>query len=139
MKRGKRSRANGDLPFVDPVFAESMSARRGGGSRENAKPDYKALQVCRQAQQALSLALAGECNDDLLRSLYVESVEPAPDASRLLVFVVVPSHLGVGVEEVLSRLADVHGLLRSAVARAISRKRAPELSFVPTREREMTP
>ena len=86
MKPRKRSRATGALPFVNPEFAEMMFAgrrREGGVRRENRQQHHKTLQLCRQAQRALSLALAGECDDDLLRSLYVESVVPAPDASRL--------------------------------------------------------
>jgi len=40
----------------------------------------------------------------------------------------------------MSRLVRAQGLLRAAVARAITRKRAPELSFLPTREPgEVTP
>lgn len=71
------------------------------------------MQVCRQAQRALSLALAGECHDDVLRSLYVTSVLPAPDASRLLVCVVLPRGSDTTLEDVLSRLARLNGLLRS--------------------------
>ncbi len=135
--RPNRSRANGALPFVDPIFADAMIPHRArGASREERKekPDHKAMQVCRAAQRALSLALAGECDDDVLRSLYVESVLPAPDASRLLVCVVIPRGVNVSIEEVLARLERVHGLMRSAVARSVTRKRAPELSFLPTRE-----
>ncbi len=143
--RPKRSRANGALPFVDPIFADAMVPHRArGAAREERKekPDHKAMQVCRAAQRALSLALAGECDDDVLRSLYVESVLPAPDASRLLVCVVIPRGVNVSIDEVLARLERVHGLMRSAVARSVTRKRAPELSFLPTREHaepEVTP
>lgn len=135
--RRNRSRANGALPFVDPVFADAMVPHRAPGAaraERKEKPDHKAMQVCRAAQRALSLALAGECDDDVLRSLYVASVVPAPDASRLLVCVVLPRDSDVPIEEVLSRLARVHGLLRAAVARAVTRKRAPELTFLPSRE-----
>ncbi len=135
--RRKRSRANGALPFVDPVFADAMVPHRAPGAsraERRAKPDHKAMQVCRAAQRALGLALAGECDDDVLRSLYVASVVPAPDASRLLVCVVLPRGSEVTIEDVLSRIGRVHGLLRSAVARAVTRKRAPELTFLPSRE-----
>ena len=135
--RPKRLRANGALPFVDPIFADAMVPHRArSASREERKEktDDKAMQVCRAAQRALSLALAGECDDDVLRSLYVESVLPAPDASRLLVCVVMPRGVDASIEDVLARLERVHGLLRSAVARSVTRKRAPELSFLPTRE-----
>ena len=135
--RSKRSRANGALPFVDPIFADAMVPHRARGAARDErreKPDHKAMQVCRAAQRALSLSLGGECDDDVLRSLYVESVLPAPDASRLLVCVVIPRDVDAATEDVLARLQRVGGLLRSAVARAVTRKRAPELSFMPTRE-----
>ena len=135
--RPKRSRADGALPFVDPIFADAMVPHRARGAARDErkeKPDHKAMQVCRAAQRALGLALGGECDDDVLRSLYVESVLPAPDASRLLVCVVIPRDVDATIADVLARLERVHGLLRSAVARAVTRKRAPELSFLPTRE-----
>jgi hypothetical protein len=89
------------------------------------------MQLCRQAQRALSLAPAGECGDDVLRSLYVDSVLPAPDATQLLVRLVIPSTArDVRADDILARLDRVHGLLRHAVAEAITRKRAPELSFI---------
>lgn len=135
--RRKHSRTDGALPFVDPLFADAMIPHRArGASREQRKnkPDHKTLQLCRQAQRALSLALAGECDDDVLRSLYVASVVPAPDASRLLICVVLPRGSDAPIAEVLSRLARASGLLRTAVARAVTRKRAPELTFLPSRE-----
>jgi ribosome-binding factor A len=122
------------LPFVDPVFVEELS---GQSDRANTfrrrKPDHKTMQLCRQAERAIALALAGECDDDVLRGLWVESVMPAPDASRLLVRVVVSGSAGVAVtmEVALQRLERAAGLLRAAVAQAVTRKRAPELTFLP--------
>ena len=141
--RRKRSRTGGALPFVDPVFAEAMNphrSRRAGREQREEKPDHKIMQLCRQAQRALTLALAGECDDDVLRLLYVAEVLPAPDASRLLVRVELPRGAGeVSIVDLLERLSRVQGTLRKAVASAITRKRAPELTFLPTRESEVTP
>jgi len=132
------SRRNGssfDSKF-DADFLEGLSGRRGGGHGRrgrNSRGEQKAQQLCRQAQRALSLALSGECDDDVLRSLYVDAVVPAPDATQLLVRLVIPSTAAaadVRAEDVLARLDRVHGLLRRAVAEAITRKRAPELSFI---------
>ena len=143
MKPRKRFRTGGALPFVDPEFAKAMSIGRprgrDGGRRENRQQHHKTLQLCRQAQRAISLALAGECDDEVLRRLYVDSVTPAPDASRLMVCVIVPRHVEGAVEDVLWSLERVKGLLRAAVARDITRKRAPELTFLTTREPEVTP
>src|SRR5688572_22062729 len=124
-RRHKRSRANGALPFVDPIFADAMVPHRARGAlrdERKEKPDHKTMQLCRAAERALSLALAGECGDDVLRLLYVASVLPAPDASRLLVCVVLPRGSDdVTMEDVLARLSRVQGLLRASVARAVTR------------------
>ena len=131
--RKNRSGRDGLPPFVNPDFADALSGRRDDSfSRERQKDDRKARQLCRQVYQVLSLALAGECGDDVLRELTVESVEPAPNVSRLLVRVALPS-AGPPLSpiKVLERLDRVRGLLRQRVARAITRKRAPELIFMP--------
>ncbi len=43
------------------------------------------MQLCRQVAVTLDMVLSGECRDELLQSLRVESVQPAPNASRMLV------------------------------------------------------
>ena len=90
---------------------------------------HKAAQLCRQAMQALSLALA-DSSDDFLRELTVMSVDPAPDASRLLVTVTpAASSTRLSPGELLARLNTASAWLRREVASAITRKRAPELMF----------
>ncbi|HEY0872011.1 MAG TPA: hypothetical protein VGD94_00960 [Vicinamibacterales bacterium] len=91
--------------------------------------DRKARQFCRQVQRALNLALADRHSDDGLNDLFVEDVSPAPDCGHLLVHVVIPTERPV--TEALSALRRDAPRLRSEVAMAITRKRAPELSFVP--------
>lgn len=130
MKYRKNRRDGGAVPpFVDPAFAEALAGRESTGWSRRAKQDQKARQLCRQVQRAISLALAGECGDDVLRELYVADVTPAPDAGHLMVHVAVPE--GARVVEVLERLERVGPRLRAIVAQAITRKRAPELAFVP--------
>jgi ribosome-binding factor A len=88
------------------------------------------MQLCRQVEQTLSLVLSGECTDEVLQSLLIESVRPASNASQLLV--TVRQTIGdepVPTLEILARLAEVTGQLRFAVASAITRKRAPQLLF----------
>jgi ribosome-binding factor A len=137
----RRGGSDENLPFVDSSFVEALSNRSGrerGSHRE--KPDHKTMQLCRQAHRALSLALAGECNDDVLRELMVDSVAPAPDPTRLLVRVLIPGALNVALAEILVRLDRATPILRRAVAQAIVRKRAPELSFLPIAfSEEVTP
>ena len=127
--RRHRNRGGGEAPpFVDPAFVRSLGGSRREPRTENRKHEHKARQLCRQVQRALNLSL-GDCGDDVLRDLYVADVTPTLGSSHLVVHVNVPS--GVDVPDVLARLDRVSGLLRAEVARAITRKRAPELTFVP--------
>lgn len=94
------------------------------------KKSRKAMQLCNQVAETLSLVLAGDFDDDLLHSLQVISVRPAPDASQLAVELRADVPDGqVGAQEILDRLAVVAGRLRCEVAAAITRKRAPKLVF----------
>jgi ribosome-binding factor A len=89
-------------------------------------PNRKALQLCSQIAETLSLVL-WECCDDVLRELAVESVQPAPTSARLLVTLSAP----VGKDEatVLCHVDRAGGLLRREVAAAINRRKTPELTF----------
>lgn len=101
------------------------------------RSDRKTLQLCRQVQRALMLALAGECGDDALRDAWIESVEPMGSASQLLVRMVAPA-AGVPAVEVSARLNARAAALRAAVAGAIHRKRVPMLAFIVVPEARQT-
>lgn len=104
---------------VDPrMFLQNQSRGR---------PNRKALQLCRQISHTLGSVLAWESGDDLIRDLLVLSVDPAPDSSRVLVTVSLQTAADVSV--VLEKLRQHSGRLRTEVAAAIHRKRAPELVF----------
>jgi ribosome-binding factor A len=123
--RTPQSRRRGSLTigeFIDPRD-ERVSARP---HREN----RKVLQLCRQVADTLAQVLSGECDDDVLRSLQVVTVVPAPDASQLLV-IVAPALADDRLDpaDVLQRLAAFSGRLRYEVAAAITRKRAPRLAY----------
>jgi len=60
----------------------------------------------------------------------VEEVSPAPDCGRLLAHVVISGDLPIA--EAMIALGRETPRLRSEVASAITRKRAPELCFVPS-------
>ena len=93
--------------------------------------DSKAQRLCKQVAETLSLVISGECDDDVLRSLQIFSVQPAPNTRRLLV-VVEPdeeTRANFTPEDVLARIEPLRPFLRTEVARAISRKRAPTLVF----------
>jgi len=77
----------------------------------------------------LNLALAERVLDLGLEELYVDEVTPAAGCGRLLVHFVAPRSLSL--PEVLVSLARIAPRLRAEVARAISRKHVPELSFIP--------
>jgi ribosome-binding factor A len=101
---------------------------RPDGRAPHVKSDRKVKQLCRQAQRALSLAIGGELADPMLSDLWVEDVRPAPDAGRLCVRLRMPTR-GADVAEIYRRLDAVEGFLRAEVARDITRKRAPQLTF----------
>jgi len=99
--------------------------------RKHGKTLHRTEQLFRQVAETLDLVLSGESHDELLQSLRVVSVAPAPDASRLLVAV----HSDLPAAEfdrvaIELRLAQQVGRLRCAVAAAITRRKTPLLSFV---------
>ena len=115
--------------FENQDFAEALYGASSDRLSSGRQGERKARQLCRQVQRALNLALADHCADDGMGDLFVEEVSPAPDCGHLLVHVVIP--VDRSVTEVLSALRMDAARLRSEVAMAITRKRAPELSFVP--------
>ncbi|MBM4089617.1 MAG: ribosome-binding factor A [Planctomycetes bacterium] len=94
------------------------------------KADRKTRQLCAQVAETLSLVLSGDFGDGVLQSLQVVAVDPAPDASQLVVTVraALPGETA-DPAGVLRRLEAVAGKLRSEVAAAITRKKAPKLVF----------
>jgi|SRR5579871_5409595 len=113
-------------------------------STEGAQPqrrfDRKALQLCRQVSRTLNYTLS-ECGDRVLSDLYVESVEPAPDATRLLI-TVMTSDPSRGPADILAHLYQASGRLRAEIATDIHRKKVPELTFrcvVPQKEAPSVP
>jgi ribosome-binding factor A len=113
----------------DPDFAEALSGDESQRLSSERQAQRKAQQFCRQVQRALNLALEGRSADEGIAGLFVEEVSPAPDCGRLLVHVVIPE--GRPVSDSLAALKREAPRLRSEVAATITRKRAPELLFVP--------
>jgi hypothetical protein len=125
-RRGGAHRAPADTLFERALLgSDSESDRKFDPGR-----DRKTLQLCRQVQRALSLALPGECGDELLRDAMVDGVEPLGGPGQLLVRVTVPPAAESAPGEVGARLAALAPRLRAAVAGEICRKRVPMLSFV---------
>jgi hypothetical protein len=108
---------------IDPrLRARGSPPRRG---------DRKARQLCAQVAETLGDVLAGQSGDDVLRSLYVLSVVPAPNVGRLLVTVAPLPGAGEGLDpaRVIERLQHASARLRCAVTAAITRRRVPVLDY----------
>jgi hypothetical protein len=118
--------ATNNAAFENALLGDDQSSRKSFDPRE----DRKMQQLCRQVQRALMLGLAGECNDEVLRDLYIDSVEPMGNGSQLLVSVTVPASVNLPVWNVVGRLNARSARLRAIVAQAICRKRVPSLMFV---------
>lgn len=107
---------------VDPKDFFRPSRRRNNNHR-------KAQQLCQQVAETLALVLSGEFGEEL-SELRVVAVTPAPDATQLLVLVA-PAFADRPLDPnvVMARLTSAAGRLRSEVAGAITRRRAPKLLF----------
>jgi ribosome-binding factor A len=90
---------------------------------------HKARQLCRQVQRALNLALAERGLVVGLDQLYVVDVTSELGCGHLLVHISVPEDRSM--PDVLASLRLEGPRLRAQVAGAISRKRVPELTFMP--------
>ena len=99
------------------------TSNRGGRTAD----DHKAWQLCRQVERALSFILA-EGGDEVLADLAVQSVVPAPNASRLLVTVASINPTATPMK-ILEHLQRDYGRIRTEVAASINRRKAPELGF----------
>ena len=103
-----------------------------GRPSRNSAANRKALQLAAQVSRTLCQVFAGECGDEVLRDLRVEEVAPAPDSGHLLV-TLSPTDDSPPLEVFLEHLQRASGRLRSEVAAAIHRRKAPELHFRITR------
>jgi ribosome-binding factor A len=131
MKRRKFKQKPTPLPVYGPLGPEDGVDPRTE-SRESARPIHnrKALQLCSQIAETLHGVLQGGCDDEVLRDLLVQSVEPAPDSTRLLVTVSLsPASPERRPVEVLQHLHQAYGTLRREIAAAIHRRKTPELLF----------
>ena len=129
----RNRRPRGSDTYPDREFVEALRGGSWTGSSSERQAERKARQFCRQVQRALNLALADRADEDGLNDLFVEEVSPAPDCGHLLVHVWVPADRRV--DEALGALRRDAPRLRSEVAASITRKRTPELSFVPSSAR----
>ncbi len=87
----------------------------------------KDLQLCAQVRDALWFVLGSTVGDETLADLQVMSVEPMPDATRLLVTLAAPCDADLATTS--SRLQDACKAIRAEVAASINRRKTPELIF----------
>ena len=125
----ERKRRNTESEFVDADFAEALYEADSGSRSSDRQAQRKTQQLCRQVERALNLAFADRNGEDDFGGLFVDDVSPAPDCGRLLVHIVIPADRPAA--DVISALRRESPRLRSEVAAAITRKRVPELSFIP--------
>lgn len=115
---------------MHPDFVEALDENESCHASVRRQEERKTLQFCRQVQRALNIALADCGAGDGICGLFVEEVSPAPDCGRLLIHVLIPD--GRQVAEIMGLLSRATPRLRSEVATAITRKRAPDLLFAPS-------
>jgi hypothetical protein len=117
-----------ELDSINSEFERALEETEHRNRNRSRQIERKTLQLCEQARRALNLALAGGFAGGALDDVFVVEVSAAGGSGRLLAHVAVPS--GHSVSGALKELCDRTPQLRAAVAGYISRKRAPELSFV---------
>jgi ribosome-binding factor A len=84
--------------------------------------------LCKEVARTLACVL-GAARDPRLRELAVVAVEPAPDAARLLVTLFARTCAPSELPQLRERLQSLRGPLRTEVAAALQRRRAPDLAF----------
>lgn len=119
-KHRRRRDASADVNAIDP--SEFFDPHQDARARR------KVQQLCKEVERTLGYALPA-CGDAAVRDLVFVSVEPAPDASRLLVTLAPSSWLALDAGILNERIQRVRGFLRAQIAAAIQRKRTPELAF----------
>lgn len=112
---------------------DGMDPRHAASRRqpfESGKENRKTLQLCKQVARALALSLVDECMDPCLHAIQIATVVPAPDSAHLAVLIRLEAGEDArSQEEILARLREAVGFFRGQVARAITRKHVPELTF----------
>jgi ribosome-binding factor A len=112
----------------DSEFERALEETEHRKTDRGRRLEQKTRQLCQQARRALNLALAAHSADGALDGVFVIEVSAAAGCGRLVAHVAVPG--GHSVADALEELRERAPQLRSVVAGYISRKRAPELSFV---------
>lgn len=128
-KRKYRPRRRFDRPPCAVIGPDDgLDPRDWAKGERRSVTNRKALQLCRQVEQTLHLALGG-CADPRLNDLLVLDVSPFPDSSRLLVTVQSATGTATDRATILTGLRQATAMLRHEVASAIHRRKTPDLVF----------
>lgn len=125
-KRTRERNFASDL--YDSEFEKALEETEHRKTDRGRRIEQKTRQLCQQARRALNLALAAHSAGGALDGVFVIDVSAVAGCGRLVAHVAVPSGRSVG--DALTELRGRTPQLRAAVAGYISRKRAPELSFM---------
>jgi ribosome-binding factor A len=98
-------------------------------ARRSRKSSRKVGQLCKQVERAVVVTLADWGGDEVAEA-WVQAVEPAPDAGRLRITVVLGPAQGTGdLDAARAAFVRATPAFRNGVARSIHRKRVPEIVF----------
>ncbi len=93
--------------------------------------ERKMRQLCKQIGDGIHYALAYLCDDQVLNTLALLSVEPTPGASHVRVFLGYdPAATACTEAEIEARLEQHKPWLRAEAAQAIHRRRVPEIALI---------
>jgi len=87
----------------------------------------KNKQLCQQVVQAVNLTFA-QIDSDVIASLYAKYGVPAPNTSRVLIYVT--TQMKVSSVEIQREISRYNGRLRREVAEMIHRRKVPSLAFM---------
>lgn len=110
---------------------DGVDSRHENRHRDNSRDEKHDQRLCGRVARVVQLSLAADVHDPEVASLIVKHVTTAPDASKLRV-TLSPSPLNelTDPQSLLPRIERVRGVLRTEIARAINRRRTPNLLFV---------
>lgn len=107
---------------VDPRYIKTKQARKNASCKN--------LQLCKEASRIVSLVLAGETGQPLLRDLQVLSVQAEHDGQQLCVAL---GHYAADIQvspaQLQNALASAQSQVRWALAQALHRKHVPAIRF----------
>src|SRR5689334_22066772 len=125
MTRPQFRRADARPPCASLHADDGVEARESFRKASRRRDAHKDRRLCARVFEILSLVLPPRFHPGRDGEAWVESVAPAPDATRLLVTLRVRAG-GPGLDATRSRVVALHGILRTEVAQGVRRKRAPE-------------